>query len=317
MLSGGRELDITCLIPLETTAARSLALVNPKSANAAGQQEWLRWFEKLGGAVEPMPTPETLFQSIAHRAASQLRTRLIVVGGDGSVSGVVNALGDALLRYEIAVIPTGTGNDFARSLGIPLDDPALAWEIALQGSATEVDLVALSGCKPRRFINTITAGFGGRQASDLAEDQKSSWGKIAYWTAAALQLGDMPEFDLRLKTPERIEFVRCVGFWLANGRYTGGGFPVAAEASLDDGLLDVVVVPSMPLLELLAAGVDLTLASPEQSERLLTFRAAELSVATAPEVPLSIDGEPAICDALECHVLPRALRIIAGNTEPA
>lgn len=295
---------------------RSLAIVNAKSASAAAQDELLRAFEAAGGAVCSTSDQGEL-ADVFGRAQAERRTRLIVVGGDGSLSCMVNALGPQSADYEIAIVPAGTGNDFARALLLPVDDPALAWEIALRGSPVPVDVVEMRGRKPSYFINTITGGFGGRQAADVAAEQKSSWGKIAYWLAAAIQLGDMPEFDLSLTADGREECIRCLGFWLANGRYTGGGFPVAPDALLDDGMLDLVVVPSMPVLELFAAGVDFTLIGPQESSRLMTLRTAELTLKTATPIPLSIDGDPVDCDALECHVLRHALRIIAGNIDPA
>lgn len=299
----------------DAVCRRSLALVNPKSANSASQTELLQVFEQAGGAVHVTSSPRELQQAITEAAAE--RNRLIMVGGDGSIAWIVNALGRTISEFELAVIPAGTGNDFARSLALPLDDPQLAWSVALQDQCTGVDLIELSGVKPRFFVNAVTAGFGLRQASDAAAEQKSSWGRIAYWLAAASQLGDMPQFDLVLHWEGQERLVPCLGFWLANGRYTGGGFPISSEGLLDDGMLDVVVVPSMPVLDLLAAGVDLTLAGPEYSDQILTFRTAELSLATTPEMPLSIDGEPMNCSSLECRVLGKFLRIAAGNLEPA
>lgn len=299
----------------EAVSRRSLALVNPKSANSASQTELLQAFEQSGGAVHVTSNPRELQQTISDAAAE--RNRLIMVGGDGSIAWTVNALGRAISEFELAVIPAGTGNDFARSLALPLDDPQLAWTVALQEQCQGVDLIELSGVEPQFFVNAVTAGFGLRQASEAAAEQKSSWGRIAYWLAAASQLGDMPQFDLTLRWEGEERLVPCLGFWLANGRYTGGGFPISSDALLDDGMLDVVVVPSMPVLELLSAGVDLTLAGPEYSDQILTFRTAELSLAAKPEMPLSIDGEPMNCGALECRVLEQVLRIAAGNLEPA
>jgi diacylglycerol kinase family enzyme len=167
-------------------------------------------------------------------------------------------------------------------------------------------------------VNSITAGFGGRQASaDVDSAQKSSWGKISYWISALSKLGDMPEFDVRFSADGRQHEIRCLGFWLANGRYVGGGFPVAPTARIDDGLLDLVVMPSLPALDLIAAGVDFTVSGPEQAEQILTLRATRIELTTEPVAPLSIDGDPSDAGRLECNVLPGALRIVAGTLDPA
>jgi YegS/Rv2252/BmrU family lipid kinase len=296
-------------------------LVSPQAANVSWHEELLGAFEQSGGAVVVTSSPGDLAQ-VLKTAASERRNRLIVVGGDGSISYVVNALGvasaeDEISDYEIAIVPAGTGNDFARSLLLPIGDPALAWEVALNGASRLVDVVQFQGNQPKLFVNAITAGFGGRQAGEIAAEQKPALGKLAYWLAAMVQLGDMPEYELRVDANDQTLWTRCLGFWVANGRYTGGGFPVASAALLDDGMLDVVIVPSMPALELLAAGVDFTLVGAWQSERIFTFRAADLTIAVAQEIPLSIDGDPENCQSLECHVLRHALRIIAGADNPA
>jgi len=113
------------------------------------------------------------------------------VGGDGSVSRLVNELGEQARHFELAIVPAGTGNDLARSLGVPLNDPHAAWDIALHGRVIEIDVGVLHGGSPGHFVNGITAGFGSRQASTASADQKSYWGQLAYWLSAASQLGDM------------------------------------------------------------------------------------------------------------------------------
>jgi diacylglycerol kinase (ATP) len=301
---------------LDTDCQHCLALVSPKAANASLHEEALRAFAETGGAIATVSCAEDLASALA-KAQVDRHDRLIVVGGDGSVSCAVNALRKAALDVELALIPAGTGNDFARALDLPVDDIEAAWKVALAGKSRPVDVVELPGAQPRWFLNTITAGFGGRQAAEAASDQKSTLGKIAYWLAAAAQLGDMPEFDVGLHVGGQRLSIQCLGFWLANGRYTGGGFPVAPEAMIDDGLLDVVVVPTMSAWELIAAGIDLTLIGAEQSDRILTFRTRSLQITAAQEIPMSIDGDPANHSSLECHVLRHALRIIAGNDVPA
>jgi diacylglycerol kinase (ATP) len=295
---------------------RALALINPNSGAAAAHAEWLHLCEDWGGQVCAAASERELCDAFDEARRVDCN-RLIVVGGDGSVSRVVNALHECLEEIELAIVPAGTGNDLARSLNLPIDDPLAAWEIALAGVACRTDLVA---CRPGNlglFVNSITAGFGGRQAAQEASEQKSFWGRIAYWIAAISQIGEMPEFDLVLHANGRIQQIRSIGFWLANGRSVGGGFPIAPSALLDDGLLDVVVVPSVSALELLATGVDAALSGPEQSDSILTFRASHLEARSSVELPLSIDGEPCAGADLECHVLPKALRIVAGPMAPA
>ena len=298
-----------------SAARRALALLNSQASTSGTQVEWLQLFEESGGLVLTTSNATELSQAFVE-AERQQRSRLIIVGGDGSISRVANELGCDTERFELALVPAGTGNDLARSLGIPIDDPAQAWNIALNGLARPIDMIAIGGTE-RRFVNVATAGFGGRQAAEAAREQKSYLGQLAYWLSAAMQLGDMPEYEVLFTIDGQAQTLRCVGFWIANGRYVGGGFPAAPHAIIDDGLLDIVAIPAMPALELLTAGVDFALLGPEQSEWIVNLRAAQMSVTTIPKIPLSIDGEPYKTDALECHVLPKALRVVVGALSPA
>lgn len=294
----------------------ALAIVSPGASNAGLQEDALHVFQSAGGVLASLSSPADLPEALS-LALSDGRNRLIVVGGDGTISCVVDALLAGSHDFTVGVVPAGTGNDFARSLDLPIDDIDAAWSIALGGQPRPIDVVQLNGAHPRWFINAITAGFGGRQAAEAASDHKSALGKVAYWLAAATQLGEMPEFDVRISARSQDVSVRCLGFWLANGRSTGGGFPIAPAASLDDGMLDVVVVPSMSALELVAAGIDLTLLGAEQSDRVWTFRTAGLAIEASQELPLSIDGDPWNCSRLECHVLQKAVRIMVDKNVPA
>jgi len=299
-----------------TDLCRPLALVNPKSSACATHREFLPLIEEAGGVIHTTSSQQELARALVEAERGKY-DRLVVVGGDGSVSRVVNAIGEDAADFELAVVPAGAGNDLARSLGIPVGDSAAAWDLALCGAAREVDAVSLRSDVYGYFVNGITAGFGGRQATLVDPEQKSYWGKIAYWLAALAKMGEMTEFDLLLTLDGQEQQIRSLGFWIANGRYVGGGFPVAPSALIDDGYLNLVVVPSLPTLDLLAAGVDFTWSGPDESDRILTFQATKIAAGIAPRVPLSVDGEPLEADALECHVLPGALKMVTGNVDPA
>lgn len=295
---------------------RPMALINPSSGTFAAHQEFLILAEQAGGIVRHTTCEDELSAALVEAEREGIQ-RLVIVGGDGSVSRIVNALGDQPQRFELSIIPAGTGNDLARSLGIPIGDPPAAWDLALSGGACAIDIVRLNTSCPAYFVNSITAGFGGRQASDVHQEQKSTWGKVAYWLSALSQMGDMPEFDVMLKANGEQQQIRTLGFWIANGRYVGGGFPVAPTALVDDGLLDVVLIPSLPMLDLIATGVDFTLAGPEQTDQVLAIRTDSIQVSIVPPAPLSVDGELVETALLECRVLPRALKIVAGAVNPA
>jgi diacylglycerol kinase (ATP) len=294
---------------------RSMALVNPKAGTYAAQNEFLPLVEEAGGVIRPLNGAAALTDAL-HEADEAGYERIIIVGGDGSVSHTVNALQQTGGNFEIGLVPAGTGNDMARSLGIPVADLATAWQLALHGTAAPVDVVRLASSQ-QVFINAITAGFGGQQATDVDREQKGHWGKLAYWLTALSKMGGMPDFQVELVTDDAAHQLTVLGFWIANGRTVGGGFTVAPTALVDDGLLDVVLIPSLGTLDLLSAGVDYALIGPEQSEQIVTLRARSVRVVSTPPIPMSVDGEPLQAEQLECSVVPAALRMVTGGVEPA
>jgi diacylglycerol kinase (ATP) len=294
---------------------KSLAMVNPRAGSSELHREFLHLVEDSGGVVRLLDHANVLERSLCDARDGRYE-RLIVVGGDGSISRAVQALCYDEHAFDVALVPAGTGNDLARSLGVPVDDVEAAWNLALQGKSVPIDIVELPEQR-NVFVNGVTGGFGGNQASDVDPEQKEAWGKIAYWLSALTKMGEMPEFDLLVRTPEETRKVRALGFWLANGRTVGGGFVVCPSALLDDGLLDVVIVPSLDALGFLTAGLDYALAGPEYSAQFITMRAKQVDIFADGPMPLSADGESLESQSVSCRILPRKLRMVVGSHEPA
>ncbi len=243
--------------------------------------------------------------------------RIIVAGGDGTVSRVVDILSNDFSRVDVAILPLGTGNDLARSMGIPLDNLDAAFELALSGESVSVDVVRVFDGETTYLINAASAGFGGQVAAHIDPLDKARWGAFAYWMTAVTELANLPQFDVNLKLDDRTFSSRVYGLTIANGRYLGGGFPIARKAFVNDGLIDVTVIPVLPTLELLAAGLNYMVGSSSGGDRLLNFRAKRVEVASTPEMLFSLDGEP-VCEVeASFEVIPVALRVVAGPISPA
>lgn len=259
----------------------------------------------------------------AERWARQARTdgirRLLIAGGDGTVHQVVNGLGPEFGDLELAVIPLGTGNDLARSLGVPLDDLRRAVELALHGEARAVDVVSVTGDTTSYLINAASAGFGGRVAADVATADKLNWGAFAYWMTAISNLVDMQQFDVHLELDGQSESLLVYGIFIANGRFVGGGFPIAPHAMLDDGFMHITVVPVLPPVELLSSGLNFAISQAEEgTDSPVSCRPRRrVRVTTSPEMLFSIDGEPVRRIDATFEIIPGALRFVAAPSAPA
>lgn len=253
---------------------------------------------------------------LARRALAEGFERIIVAGGDGSISQVVNGIAPHFARAEIAILPLGTGNDLARSLGVPLDNMAAALHLALEGPVHWIDLIRVVSPTPWYCVNAATGGIGAKVATDLDARDKARWGAFAYWVTAVTKLVELKEYQVRLELDGCVHDMPMYGLVVANGHFVGGGFPIAPVGEMDDGWLDVVAIPILPTLELLAAGLNFTFGR-HYADRIQSFRAHRVHITTSPEMLFSVDGEPTAAIDTEFEVEPSALPVVIGPTPPA
>ncbi len=202
---------------------------------------------RAGASVEVAATANAgELDGVLHRAASR---RIVVAGGDGSLHAVVRALHRRreLEGRVLALLPLGTGNDFARGLGIPLDTEEAA-RVVLAGHVRPVDLIVDEVGEV--VVNNVHAGAGA-EASRHGARWKKTLGKVGYPIGAAITAVNPPTLRLRVKVDGAIvidldEPVLMIA--LGNGSSVGGGTELNPEADPEDGLIDVVVTrPLSPL----------------------------------------------------------------------
>jgi YegS/Rv2252/BmrU family lipid kinase len=237
---------------------------------------------------------------------------VIVLGGDGSVHLVAQSLYDLgdLTDAILGLIPLGTGNDLARTLGLPLD-PADAAEIVLDGSSRQLDLLVddTGGV----VVNAAHVGVGA-EAGKAAADLKSSLGKLAYAAGAAKAGASIDGWKLEVLVDgetinDAATAVLMVG--IANGGSIGGGTQLAPDASPDDGLADVIVSRAIGPLARVGYAAQLTLGRHGARDDVIAVRGREARITGEP-APINVDGE--LEDDVTNRiwkVLPRAWRVIS------
>ena len=186
---------------------------------------------------DPARLPETVREVL--RDGSDYRT-LILGGGDGSVSSVV----DFLAHHEVVLglLPLGTANDFARTLGIPADVDGACDTIA-NGKVVDVDL-GLAG--DNYYVNVASVGLSVGATRALSPWMKERAGALAYSMAAIKAFLSHEPFSARLSFPEGdhepVEHERLLQVAVGNGRFYGGGMIVAPGSGIDDRSLDVYAI---------------------------------------------------------------------------
>lgn len=304
-----------------TGVVRQLAIVNPRSRRGEHLEGTIR--DHFGSDTSSR-VESTEYQGhaaeLAKRASEEGFERVVAVGGDGTVHEVVNGLREGGEGVSLAVLPVGTGNDFARSLGMPLDlEGALA---ALErGRTRDIDLVLARGADGRRRLaNMAAGGFGGEVHEHVTAELKESWGPFAFFRAALERLPERAAYEVEIVDPDGTPFVeKALNVAVANGRFVAGGIPAAPYAELDDGLLDVVLVKDCGLVALtsLAPRVLLGRHLEDADECILFLQARRLVVRADRPLPWNLDGEPFVSGDLSFEVEPGALEVVVGEEEPA
>ena len=265
--------------------------------------------------------PEDTIEAAAE-AAHAGEDRVVAAGGDGTVHLVANGLmragPSADTRPALGVLPLGTGNDFARTLGLDLKAPPLeALDGIRRGTPRPMDVIRVSHPDQQDqtgyAINVCAGGFSGTVDEILTPELKQTWGPLAYLVGAVKALPDLSDYDTRIAWgggPE--EPIQAFNVVVANGRTAGGGKPVAPRANPEDGLLDVVVVRAGTGLDV-ARLVARVLAGDYLDDDDIVFnRVDRLAIRSRPGMWFNVDGELRTNDPITFEAVPAALRVIPG-----
>ncbi|MEV0624947.1 diacylglycerol/lipid kinase family protein [Nonomuraea wenchangensis] len=297
-------------------ARRLLAMGNPA---AGGDDEATRRavLDVLGGGADAvfraLERPDDLDRALAEHPDREP----VVLGGDGTLHRVVAAL---LARGElesrpVGLIPMGTGNDLARTLGIPLD-PADAARVVLDGAPRPLDLLVEDAPGKGIVLNAVHVGVGA-EASRRATPLKPVLRRAAYAAGALLAGVRSKGWRLRVRVdgePVADGRRRVLMVGVGNGASIGGGTPLTPDARPDDGLADVVVSYAVSPWGRLAYGVLLRLGRHPERDDVATFRGRAVVVEGEP-VPANADGE--LCPPAPHRswtLRPAAWRVVAPRS---
>jgi diacylglycerol kinase family enzyme len=219
-----------------------LLVVTNADAGGTGEQAVEAAVEVLRAAADVKVVSTAEASDLERVLAGRDGRTIVVVGGDGSMHAVVAVLHERgwLADTQVALVPLGTGNDFARGLGIPLR-PVDAARALLSAEPRQLDLVLDD--RGRVVVNAVHVGVG-VDAAEEARALKPRFGRMGY-VLGALQAGfTSPGLRLRVRVDDDVvadgsRHVLQVS--VHNGRFVGGGTALAPDAVTDDGLVDVVV----------------------------------------------------------------------------
>lgn len=239
---------------------------------------------------------------------------LLVLGGDGTVHECINGAAEAAEPPEIAILPGGTCNDFARTLGLPMQVGRAAEEI-LVGRVRDTDVGKVNG---RIFTNFVGIGLITDTSENIDSDQKERMGKLSYFLSTLRTLRQAEPFRFRLTHEEGVVDSEAVMILVANGRSLGTAkLPFAGEG-VQDGLLDVLIVreAGLSLAWQVINGGDLT--DYRESGGIIEYiRTPSLRIDTDEPKGIDSDGEIYLQTPAEISVVPSKLRFFYGPNADA
>lgn len=240
-------------------------------------------------------------------AAREGVPRVIAAGGDGSVNEVVNGLMavPAESRPELGLLPLGTANDFATACAVPLE-PTAALSLAATGTTRLVDL---GRCNDTFFANVASGGFGAAVTADTPVELKNFLGGGAYTIMGLVKAVNFLPYPCSIRTPSGELAGSMVVGAICNGRQAGGGQPLAPEALLDDGLLDIVALRTFPASAVAQVVAELR-AGDGQGDYVTRMRVPWMEVVAPTPIPANLDGEPLTGTAFRFRCEPGCLRLV-------
>ncbi|HYO79745.1 MAG TPA: diacylglycerol kinase family protein, partial [Thermoanaerobaculia bacterium] len=249
---------------------------------------------------------------LAQEAVAAGCDTVIAAGGDGTLNEVINGLAPHMDEVRVGLIPLGTGNDFAKMLNLPAT-PADCIEVLRAGFVQPTDVVRVTTDRVRYFVNVSAGGFSGAVNEKMTPEIKQSWGPLAYLRCAAEALPELrayrTEITLDDATTLALDLYNVV---IANGRYVAGGTFIAPEASITDGLLDIILIPASAAGSIALVAAQIAVGKHLASEGVVFRRAATVSVKSEPGMWFNVDGELIGNEPARFEIMPRALQFLTG-----
>ena len=303
-----------------------IAIVNRAAGGGKTEKDWpviRQLLEKHNIPFEPYLTNRRLHASIiARNKINEGYSRIIVVGGDGTMNEVINGV-FAQSRIKttevmLGMISVGTGNDWARMFNIPHD-----YEVAVLTIKKQRTFIQDAGLVhyerngkewKRYFINIAGMGFGARvvERSNRMKDRGRS-GPLLYFYNILFSLlkyrAQKAEIDIDGMRIDRAVFSLNVGIC----KYNGGGMIQVPHAIADDGLYSITLIKKMGKLKVLANIKRLYNGSITSHPKVETFMGKSVQIASPTLLKLETDGESLGHGPLRFQIIPRSVRVISGE----
>ena len=247
---------------------------------------------------------------LAARAIEAGARTIVAVGGDGTCGRVAHAILGSGIPCRLAVVPAGTGNDFAKTLGISRYTHDQVADLVVRGDTTRIDVGNADGY---HFLNSCGFGFDA-SVLNASNDVRLLRGDAVYIYAALRQLFSYRGIDVSASGAHSVKRSRMLMVTVSNGRFLGGAFKVAPNASVLDGKLDACFFGDSNVIERVRLFVGAMRGTHLGMRSVSAASVQRLTLAFTSNPLMEIDGElrRATSSKVELKCVPRALSVIAA-----
>jgi len=290
-------------------------IINGKSAGDDDLRAAVQTMRERGQGIDVRVTWEDgdAARHVAEAIDDRVST-IVTAGGDGTLSEVAAAIAGhdatADVLPSLGLVPMGTANDFATAGGIP-DAPLPALELIAAQPARPVDVLRLEADGAIHWAaNVVSGGFGTQVTVETPEGMKKLLGGLAYLLTGLAKLGRIEPSRASLRGPDFAWEGEFIALGVGNGRQAGGGQALCPDALVDDGLLDLTVIPE--LTGEIAATLRAVVSEGKVAalDRVATrARLAWVEIVAEAPLPLNLDGEPVESTRLRIDCVPGRLRM--------
>ncbi len=289
----------------------TLLIVNPYSRNGdADLDEVVAALSELGPVdVMKLGGEEEVPERIAKLGAGL--ERVVVAGGDGTLSSVLSDI--VATGLPLGVLPLGTANDFAHSLGLS-SDPVEAAKTICDNKTHGVDVGVVNG---HYFLNAVGVGLGPELTKQLDRDTKKRLGVIAYLESLIQVFYKRRRYRATLRIDGREHRLPFVQITIGNSRHYGGGMTVCEDARIDDGVLHVLCVRPLTPLQLFLRGTRLKFGAVKDDEKLFYATGKRVELDVRRQCDVTADGELLSKTPIRCHTIKNAMQVYVSREQAA
>lgn len=231
---------------------------------------------------------------------------VIIGGGDGTLNAAIKGL--IATRLPFGILPLGTANDLARTLGIPTK-LVEACQIIARGLTKQIDVGVVND---KYFFNVASLGLSVQITEKLTKEAKRRWGLLAYAATTLQVIWQSRPFRAEILIPGEVLRVRTIQIAVGNGRHYGGGMVIAEDAAIDDQRLDLYSLETKQWWQILALLPTMRKGNHAKLPGVRVLQGQEFEIRTSRPRAINTDGEITTHTPAKFSVIAKALTVFVS-----